>query len=134
MTHEYKGTFISAPPIILITTWMLVFMSEAFAHPGDLDKQGGHSNRTTGEYHNHRAVDPPPHMTVGSSYVESHRSVLVGRYFRKANGSGVLDWNGIRVDRDVSDSLRFTVLARDGHKCIICGSTYDLELDRRSGK
>lgn len=33
---------------------VLVFATMAFAHPGKLDKNGGHMNKETGEYHYHR--------------------------------------------------------------------------------
>jgi 5-methylcytosine-specific restriction endonuclease McrA len=62
---------------------------------------------------------------------QSDRSVLIGKYFRAANGPEVLSWDGNKFKRDVSGSLRKRVLARDGHQCVICASTYDLEVDHR---
>lgn len=34
------------------------------AHPGGLDKTGCHHNRSTGTYHCHRKVTPPPSPTA----------------------------------------------------------------------
>jgi len=41
-------------------TVLLVIASAVSAHPGGLDKNGGHYNRKTGEYHYHRKVEPAP--------------------------------------------------------------------------
>lgn len=37
-----------------IFIWLALAAAVSFAHPGGLDRQGGHSDRSTGEYHCHR--------------------------------------------------------------------------------
>ena len=133
----------AALQVFLAAICALLFASTALPHGGGLDKNGGHHNRKTGQYHQHRspATSPPSYSSgystprsTTSRYLassQSDRSVLIGKYFRAANGPEVLSWDGNKFKRDVSGSLRKRVLARDGHQCVICSSTYDLEVDHR---
>lgn len=41
-------------PIRLLTAFLFVIANLAHGHPGGLDKQGGHTDRVTDEYHCHR--------------------------------------------------------------------------------
>ncbi len=110
------------------------------SHPGGLDKNGGHYDRKTGHYHTHR--DP---STSGSGYTtpntltptyedrgasQSTTYSRIGDYFRNAN-AGVVYYKGGNTKRDVSGSQRVRVLRRDGYHCVICGSTYNLEVDHK---
>jgi Bacterial SH3 domain. len=50
MKNVQKRFLVLAASFTLITTSLF---SVAFAHPGRLDKNGGHTNKKTGEYHYH---------------------------------------------------------------------------------
>jgi|DEB0MinimDraft_10_1074344.scaffolds.fasta_scaffold66878_2 hypothetical protein len=103
------------------------------AHPGGLDKSGGHYDRKTGYYHNHR--DPASSsssggVVQGAQVSDSARYNRIRDYFQAAN-AGVIDYQGGTIRRDVSGSQRKRVLARDGHRCVTCGSTIQLEVDHK---
>ena len=118
--------------ILLVVALGLIVIASTYSygHGGGLDKNGGHRNSKTGQYHQHRSPSQPR-----TSYraVQSDRpdyTAKIGEYFRAAN-QGALYWDGAKVKRDVSGSQRNRVLARDGHACVICGSSSDLEVDHR---
>ena len=112
--------------------WVVILtMLEATAHSGDLDTNGGHVNHGTGQYHNHQVPSPPPTTTASLAEVTAQRSIYVGKSFRAANGPNVLRCRGERTKRNVSHATREAVLSRDQYRCVICASTYDLEVDHR---
>ena len=117
------------PAIGLAILVALSFIPSAIAHSGGLDKQGGHRNGKTGQYHRHRPASTTVRRTA-SPAAQSYRETLVGEYFRAAN-QGALYWDGAKCKRDVSGSQRKRVLRRDGYRCVVCGSTQDLEVDHR---
>ena len=43
----------------------------------------------------------------------------------------VLRWRRERTKRDVSHATREAVLSQDQYRCVICASTYDLEVDHK---
>lgn len=47
------GRSVFSISLIITTALLLVFHDDCFAHPGGLDKNGGHHNRKTGGYHHH---------------------------------------------------------------------------------
>ena len=108
---------------------LLAVAPPAFPHGGGLDKQGGHRDSRTGQYHRHRTPSVRPD-TLKPAIPESVRDARIGAYFKVAN-QGALYWTGGKVKRDVSGSQRNRVLARDGYRCVICGSRDDLEVDHR---
>ena len=56
----------------------------------------------------------------------------INDYFRSANENvGAFDCDLVIHERDVSTSLKAVVKARDGYRCVICGSTHQLEVDHR---
>lgn len=57
-----------------------------------------------------------------------------GYWLDVALGFQVLDWSGIQVHlgltrAHISNSTRQTVYARDGHRCVVCGTADRLSLD-----
>ena len=48
--------------IIIITLAILLLPTIVFAHKGKTDSNGGHTNRTTGEYHYHHGYSEHPHI------------------------------------------------------------------------
>jgi len=121
--------------LILITLPGLVF-----SHPGGLDANGGHHNRKTGEYHYHqkranssaratRQEKSPRQSTQISSAIREQR---LNEYFRQANENvGALSCDQTIYERDVSQSVKEFIKSRDGNQCVICGSTYKLEVDHK---
>ena len=111
------GLIVAAPP-------------HTYGHGGGLDKNGGHNDRKTGSYHYHRAPSQPrtPYATLQPARPDY--TAQIGAYFLAAN-QGALYWTGGKVKRDVSGSQRERVLARDGYRCVICGSRDDLEVDHK---
>ncbi|MDW7646431.1 MAG: YHYH domain-containing protein [Desulfuromonadales bacterium] len=119
--------------------YILVFIVQAgfaAAHPGGLDASGGHYKRATGEYHLHQDKDPS--IKTASLVQDSPalsaaaRELKINDYFRSANEKvGAFDCDLVIHERDVSTSLKAVVKARDGYRCVICGSTHQLEVDHR---
>ena len=107
----------------------LLWACTSVAHPGGLDARGGHYNRKAGSYHQHREISPSDSDTK-VSLPKSTRHNRIRAYFSAAN-SDVPDGVPKKVKRDVSGSQRKRVLARDQHRCVICGSTKQLEVDHR---
>jgi 5-methylcytosine-specific restriction endonuclease McrA len=112
----------------------------AYPHGGGVDKNGGHNDRKTGQYHTHREPSTSrPDNTNPRSSESTHQErgasqstidSRIGDYFRAAN-AGVVYYEGGSTKRDVSASQRERVLRRDGNQCVICGSTLNLEVDHK---
>ena len=107
----------------------LLWACTSVAHSGGLDARGGHYNGKTGQYHQHRKVEPADSSTE-VSLPKSTRYNRIRAYFSASNADVP---NGVpkKVKRDVSGSQRKRMLARDRHRCVICGSTKQLEVDHR---
>jgi len=117
-----------------------------FSHPGKTDKNGGHYDKTTGQYHYHnkpdatKAVTDPAKTENDSSATDKKTSFnradkagineRINAYFRKANENvGVLDC-GVKIyERNLPEKIKTAILNRDGNKCVICGSIIKLEVD-----
>lgn len=105
--------------IALILALLLTLPLPASAHPGRLDAQGGHQDRTSGEYHYHQM-----------SPAEKDRRI--GEYFRQANENvGALDCGQTNHKRKLSAAEKEKILDRDGRRCAICSVTARLEVDHR---
>jgi 5-methylcytosine-specific restriction endonuclease McrA len=135
--------------VALILT--LIVPTAAFPHGGGLDANGGHYNRKTGEYHYHqkRTSSPPARETTTyrpsessssapiqsprpSSLTSQIREQRINEYFRNANENvGALSCNQVMHDRGVPQSVKDYVKRRDGDRCVICGSTRQLEVDHK---
>ena len=66
---------------------VFIYSSNASAHGGGLDSNGGHNNRKTGEYHCHREPCLSTHGQVQSATKEAARSSYSTLYDRD-------DWGG----------------------------------------
>lgn len=66
-----------------------------------------------------------------SSYTAAEIDERLGLYFRIANMVVPLSSPVTVLERDVSEAKKAAVIRRDGGKCIICGSTVQLEVDHR---
>ena len=128
-----------ARELFLAITFVLAFSICALPHGGGLDKKGGHYNRKTGEYHQHRtpsetkiqSESPQDERPAKFEGGESARWKRLVEYFRSANGAEVLHWRGETTKRNVSSSKRKRVLARDKNRCVLCGSREKLEVDHK---
>jgi hypothetical protein len=118
----------------------LVLASVVIGHPGGLDSNGGHVNRKTGEYHKHDGKDTgsvkPFPLESGTSNALFSQKVgteqSINEYFRGGNENvGALSCGLAIYARDVAQSIKNNVQRRDGHKCVLCGSTIKLEVDHR---
>jgi len=113
-----------------------------FSHPGKTDKNGGHYDRKTGHYHYHKKPDTvnAAGKTEGTSAAikktdfnlpdSSSTSERINAYFRQANENvGVFDCDVKIYERNLPEKLKTVIKNRDGNKCVICGSTIQLEVD-----
>ena len=116
---------LTAVKLVLGATLPLLWACTSVAHSGGLDARGGHYNRKTSEYHQHREISPSDSDTK-VSLPKSTRHNRIRAYFGASNADVPK-----KVKRDVSGSQRKRVLARDRHRCVICGSTKQLEVDHR---
>ena len=128
-----------AQVLLLAIAFVLAFSICALPHGGGLDKKGGHYNRKTGEYHQHRTPsktnirsESPQHQRPSKfEGGESARWKRLVEYFRSANGAEVLHWMGETTKRNVSSSKRKRVLARDKNRCVLYGSREKLYVDHK---
>lgn len=138
---------------IIILTSIALIPANVFSHGGGLDANGGHYNRKTGVYHQHRgsasesAIDQKSvsvsksSSSSSSSYQSnydsvspSERSQKINAYFRSANENvGALDCDLVIHERNLDTATKNTVKRRDGNRCVICGSTVKLEVDHMRG-
>ncbi len=118
----------------------IVLASVAIGHPGGLDSNGGHVNRKTGEYHKHDgkatgSVTPSSPGSGTSNALFSQKAGTeqsINEYFRGGNENvGALSCGLATYARDVAQSMKDNVQRRDGHKCVLCGSIVNLEVDHR---
>lgn len=123
--------------LLAVFIFLLCALS-AFSHPGGVDLQGGHYNRSNGRYHFHQNhTSPPPFIpssqTLGKTSVsEDEKSRRISNYFRLANEHvGALECRQRMHPREVSLAKKALVLARDEYRCVICGSRVKIEVDHR---
>lgn len=123
---------------ILIAVLILsILPSASLSHPGGTDSSGSHTNRKTGEYHYHNSgksevlsSTPSSSNSYKSTYTSAEIERRIYTYFRTANeGVGALDCSVTLIARDVPQEAKQSVKRRDGHKCVVCGSTVKLEVD-----
>jgi hypothetical protein len=119
----------------------LLVCQSALARSGGVDSQGGHYNRKTGEYHSYREAVAPcqendieaaTHSKSTVRLSASENESKINDYFRETNENvGALNCNLMIHARDVDNHVKNRIKKRDGHRCVICGSTDKLEVDHR---
>ncbi len=73
-----------------------------------------------------------PAATVSGGLLEAERQARIQEYWRAANaGLAETPLPAVKSVRNVSTSLKAQVRRRDGHRCVICGSTVQLEVDHK---
>ena len=78
-----------------------------------------------------RLVETPKTLTT-STPVEVKRFKTVEAYFSDGNPNPLSHRRGLpNYERDVSEKTKKEVKKRDGGCCLVCGSTYRLEVDHR---
>jgi predicted HNH restriction endonuclease len=147
---------------IRVMVSLLLAASIAIAHSGGLDANGGHMDRKTGTYHTHRSPSSSPTSTQrspSSSPTSTQRNNAssrptasqeqakqkgtltlsnetkerrLGEYFRNANAGLASKPIGVIYERKVSEATKRKVIARDGGRCVVCGSTMKLEVDHKA--
>lgn len=118
-------------------------------HGGRTDSNGGHYNKQTGEYHYHnkKTSKPPTKKRTYSTPSSKTKSYSpkpntqnydrpqyknISNYFRHSNENvGAFDCNLRKYKRNVSAKTKRLIIERDGGSCLICCSTYQLEVDHR---
>ena len=74
----------------------------------------------------------PTNEPAVSTPVEVKRFATVEAYFKAGNPNPLSHRRGLRnYERDVSEKTKKEVKKRDGGCCLVCGSTYRLEVDHR---
>lgn len=130
-----KGVYRGLTTVLLLC---LALPTVSLSHSGRTDSLGGHTNRKTGEYHYHGTSKAKVSSEISSGAQKSYQSTYtpteierrIYSYFRDANeGVGALDCRVTKTDRDVSAGTKRFIKRRDGHRCVICGSTHKLEVD-----
>ena len=80
-----------------------------------------------------RLVETPKTLTT-STPVEVQRFATVEDYFAAGNPNPLSHRRGLpNYKRDVSERTKKEVKKRDGNCCLVCGSTYKLQVDHRIG-
>ena len=75
-----------------------------------------------------------PSPVVAPVQQESQRFGSIEAYFKAKNPNPISHRQGLpRYERDVSNRLRKAILERDGHACVVCGSTRQPEVDHGRG-
>ena len=108
--------------------------SQALAHSGGTDAKKCHTNRKTRIHHCHNTPKErsPRYSNRDSTLPQKVIEARISAYFREANdGTGALSCGLRKYPRNVSKSLKRRVKQRDGHRCILCKSTIQLEVDHR---
>lgn len=132
-----KKLFGSAVFIFILIAF---FSLSVYPHSGRTDSNGGHYNRKTGvyHYHNKKTYSTPSSKTKTYSSKPSNQDYdspqynNVSNYFRYSNENvGAFDCNLRIYKRNISAKTKRLVKERDGGSCLICGSTYKLEVDHR---
>ena len=78
-----------------------------------------------------RLVETPKTLTT-STPVEVQRFATVEDYFAAGNPNPLSHRRGLpNYKRDVSEKTKKEVKKRDGNCCLVCGSTYQLEVDHK---
>lgn len=73
-----------------------------------------------------------PAATVSAGLSEGERQVRIQEYWRAANaGLAETPLPAVKSVRNVSTSLKAQIRRRDGHRCVICASTVQLEVDHK---
>jgi len=125
---------------ITILLLLILISTFSYSHSGRTDSNGGHTNRKTGEYHYHNSgykkQSSTPSYNKPTKEIKTLKGELRERaiysYYREANENvGALDCNLVKYERDVSQETKRYIKRRDGHQCVICGSTYKLEVDHK---
>ena len=76
----------------------------------------------------------PTPVVVAPVQQESQRFVSIEAYFKAKNPNPITHRQGLpRYKRAVSSRLRKEILERDGHACVVCRSTRQLEVDHGRG-
>ncbi len=137
--------------LIRAAVYLILAASIAIAHPGGLDANGGHMDRKAGTYHTHRSPSSPSSSTQSRNANSSRPTASpdqakpkgtitlsnetkerrLGDYFRNANAGLASKPIGVVHERNVSEAIKRKVIARDGGKCSVCGSTLKLEVDHK---
>lgn len=62
--------------IVLLFILFITFVSSSFAHSGRTDSNGGHYNRSTGEYHYHHGYSAHQHLDGVCPYESNNSEVI----------------------------------------------------------
>lgn len=138
--------------LFLACLTILISVNSTGAHSGGLDKNGGHFNQKTGEYHYHgQKTDSTPLSAAEQGQQKffdipgtlsnhkhqqttrlspSEKEAKLYAYFRAANENvGAFDCGQVKNERKVNQAVKGSIIRRDGYRCVICGSTVKLEVD-----
>ena len=78
-----------------------------------------------------QAIETPT-ISTETTPVEVKRFETVEEYFSDGNPKPISHRRGLpNFERDVSEKTKKEVKKRDGGCCLVCGSTYQLEVDHR---
>jgi len=102
--------------IAVIAGIVAVSLGVVLAHPGGLDKKGGHFNRKTGEYHFHRPQSPAPAKPSQEAPSKPASKKLYEADYR--------DWWAKQIKNS-----KMEVTMKDGTRCDIVTDSHAIEVE-----
>lgn len=69
--------------LTVLLVLLFIILPTAYPHSGRTDAQGGHTNKSTGEYHFHNRPESKPSSALDDAVIETYSSVVSKRTERR---------------------------------------------------
>lgn len=91
---------------MLIIIFLLVVINPIYAHPGRTDSNGGHNNRSTGEYHYHHGKPEHQHVNGFCPYSSNNEKKTNIKYDKSSDNDIILIGIGLVLGIVVNNLYR----------------------------